>query len=203
MGAKSSVLAGVDADRATDHLREAVILAACLSCPEVVEQFETGLESMACVDDEHAHLRDLLLRHAPDGADALRDRIAQAMGPDALENLLARRHVAITPCVRRPGQPELAAMTIAEELAKMKAQQGLEEELSDALDDLSGEADEGLTWRLAEAAKARDRAQRSGQEDRAEYVIADNGARLDREEVEKSRSFFDQIDFSKGGRKGR
>lgn len=93
-------------------------------------------------------------------------------------------------------------MTIAEELAKLAAARGLKDEVSDATDDLTGEADEGVTWRLAEAAKAADLAQRAGQEDKAEYVIADNGARLDREEVSKSRSFFEQIDFSKGGKKG-
>jgi len=201
-GAKSSML-GIAADaRATDHLREAVILAACISCPDVVEPFESGLESMACLNSDHARLRDLVLRHAPDGADALRSAIADALGPDALENLLSQRHVAITPCIRKPGDAEITAMTIAEELAKLEAVRGLMEEVRDAADDLSGEADEGLTWRLAEAAKAADRAQRAGQEDKAEYVIADNGARLDREQVALSRSMFDRIDFSKGGKKG-
>ncbi len=200
-GAKSSMLATAADAQATDHLREAVILAACIGCPQVVEPFESGLERMACTDAEHAQLRDLVLRHAPEGAAALREAIAQRLGPDALENLLSQRHVAITPCIRRPDDAELARMTIAEELGKLAALRGLQDEVSDAADDLSGEADEGVTWRLAEAAKAADRAHRSGQEDKAEYLIADNGARLDRDEVTKSRSFFEQIDFSKGGRK--
>ena len=156
---------------------------------------------MACLDTTHAQLRDLVLRHAPDGAQALRGAIRDHLGPDALENLLSQRHVAITPCIRKPGDAEITTMTIAEELAKLTALRGLQDEVRDATDDLGGEADEGLTWRLAEAAKAADRAQRAGQEDKAEYVIADNGARLDREQVAKSRSLFDQIDFSKGGKK--
>ena len=201
-GAKTSMLATAADAHATDHLREAVILAACISCPDVVEPFENGLESMACRGGEHAALRDLVLRHAADGVDALRGRIYDMLGPDALENLMNQRHVAITPCIRKPGDAEMTQMTIAEELAKLAAVRGLQDEVSDAADDLTGEADEGVTWRLAEAAKAADLAQRAGQEDRAEYVIADNGARLDREEVNKSRSFFDQIDFSKGGKKG-
>jgi len=201
-GAKSSMLAMASDQRATDHLREAVILAACISCPQVVEPFESGLERMACLDGDHAQLRDLVLRHAPEGAEVLRGKIAQSLGSDALEKLLGQRHVAITPCVRKPGDVEITTMTIAEELAKLAAVRGLKDEVQDAADDLSGEADEGVTWRLAEAAKAADRAQRAGQEDKAEYVIADNGARLDREQVAKSRSLFDQIDFSKGGRKG-
>ena len=200
-GAKSSILATAVDAHATDHLREAVILAACISCPDVVEPFESGLEAMACLDTTHAQLRDLVLRHAPDGAQALRGAIRDHLGPDALENLLSQRHVAITPCIRKPGDAEITTMTIAEELAKLTALRGLQDEVRDATDDLGGEADEGLTWRLAEAAKAADRAQRAGQEDKAEYVIADNGARLDREQVAKSRSLFDQIDFSKGGKK--
>ena len=200
-GAKSSILATASSPQATDHLREAVILAACISCPEVVEPFESGLESMACMDPEHGRLRDLVLRHAPDGVQVLRERIAEVLGYDALENLMAQRHVAITPCIRKPGDIEITKMTIAEELAKLSAVRGLKDEVQDAADDLSGEADEGLTWRLAEAAKAADMAQRAGQEDKAEYVIADNGARLDREQVAKSRNMFDQIDFSKGGKK--
>ncbi|WP_299557703.1 DNA primase [uncultured Sulfitobacter sp.] len=201
-GAKSSVLATAADARATDHLREGVILAACITCPQVVEAFEGGLESMPCLDGDHARLRDLILRHADEGAEPLRAQIDAALGPEALENLLAQRHVAIAPCMRKPGDIETATMTITEELAKLKAARGLAEEVTDAVDDLSGEADEGVTWRLAEAARAADRAQRSGQEDKAEYIIADNGARLDREQVAKSRSMFDQIDFSKGGRKG-
>ncbi len=202
VGAKASLLATASDPRATDHLREAVILAACIRCPEVVEPFESGLERMACLDGDHGTLRDLVLRHAPDGAEVLEENIIRALGPDALEKLMAQRHVAITPCIRKPGDVDITTMTIAEELAKLAAVRGLQDEVMDAADDLSGEADEGLTWRLAEAAKAADLAQRAGQEDKAEYVIADNGARLDREQVAKSRSLFDQIDFSKGGKKG-
>ncbi len=200
-GAKSSMLATASSPQATDHLREAVILAACIGCPEVVEPFESGLESMVCLDREHGVLRDLILRHASEGAKILHKKIADVLGPDAVENLMAQRHVAITPCIRKPGDNEITAMTVAEELAKLSAVRGLKDEVQDAADHLSGEADEGLTWRLAEAAKAADMAQRAGQEDKAEYVIADNGARLDREQVAKSRNMFDQIDFSKGGKK--
>ncbi|UWR23539.1 DNA primase [Sulfitobacter sp. S190] len=201
-GAKTSALVIAEGAHATDHLREAVILAACISCPDVVENFEAGLESMACTDTTHARLRDLILRFAAQGDAVLREKIENALGFETLETLLAQRHVAITPCIRKPGNAEITAMTIAEELAKLHAARGLLDEVTDAVDDLSGEADEGVTWRLAEAARAAEMARRSGQEDKAEYVIANNGARLDREEVEKSRSFFDAIDFSKGGKKG-
>ncbi|MEP2920049.1 MAG: DNA primase [Sulfitobacter sp.] len=200
-GAKSSVLATAGDAAAVDHLREAVILAVCINCPDVVEPFETGLENMPCRGGDHAELRNLVLRHAHEGAHVLRSRIEDSLGPYALENLMSQRHVAITPCIRRPDDTEMASMTVSEELTKLAAARGLMDEMQDAADDLGGEADEGLTWRLAEAARAADQALRVGQEDKAEYVIADNGARLDREQVAKSRNMFDQIDFSKGGKK--
>jgi DNA primase len=200
-GAKSSMLAASGNESTTEHLCEAVVLAAFLTCPEIVENFESGLEAMTCADQIHGSLRNLLLRHAGQGSDALNDKIRMALGPDALEDLLLQSHVRLTPSVRNPGNAEVATTAVATGLAQLEAVRGLKDEVQDAADDLSGEADEGLTWRLAEAAKAADLAQRVGQEDKAEYVIADNGARLDREQVAKSRSMFDQIDFSKGGKK--
>jgi len=199
--AKSSILASTSDGRTTEHLREAVILAACVSCPDVVEKFESGLEGMSCFEPQHSALRDLILHNYPEGREVLREKILSALGGHALENLLGQSHVAITPCIRQPGNAEITAMTIAEELAKLEAARGLDAEIADAVEDLSGVADEGVTWRLSEAARAADRAQRSGQEDRAEYMIADNGARLDREEVKKSRGMFDAIDFSKSGKR--
>ncbi len=66
-------------------------------------------------------LRDMVLRYAIDFPNDLSDRIYEALGPEPLENLFALRHVAISPCVRRPGDLDLAEMILAEELAKLTA----------------------------------------------------------------------------------
>ncbi|WP_187429607.1 DNA primase [Roseobacter fucihabitans] len=187
--AKSSVLALSEQMNDTDHLREAVILAVLTMCPEVIETFESGIEQMRCSDPLHARLRDLLLRHMDVSADELADRISDVLGGQALENLIKQRHVAIVPCIRNPGGVEAARMTVAEELAKLHSARGLDAEIAEAVEDLSGVADEGLTWRLSEAAKAADIARRSGQEDRAEYDMGENGARISRAE----RSTFDAL----------
>ena len=63
-----------------------------------------------------------------------------------------------------------------------------------------GLADEGVTWRLAEAVKARERALRSARDDETEVVVADNGVKLDADELRISREKFASIDFSRGGR---
>jgi DNA primase len=138
-----------------------------------------------------------MLRNGPSGADALRKKIYSALGPDALENLLSQRHVAITPCVRNPGNIEMASLTVAEELAKLEATRGLDAEIAEAVEDLSGVADEGVTWRLSEAARAADLAKRSGQEDKAEYDVGDNGARISKDERSAWDTLLGTINFSK------
>lgn len=199
---KSSVLAAATDAATTEHLREAVILAAFASCPQIIEEFESGLEGMTCADPIHRTLRDLLLRYGPDGADVLRENIYSALGPDALENLMSQRHVAITPCVRNPGNIEMASLTVAEELAKLEAARGLDAEIAEAVEDLSGVADEGVTWRLSEAARAADLAKRSGQEDKAEYDVGDNGARISKDERSAWDTLLGTIDFSKSKGRG-
>jgi len=180
--AKASILVTAAGLGATDHLREAVILAALLGCPQLIEQFESGLEVMSCLDPEHARLRDVMLRNAHEAPGTLIRRISDALGEDTLENLMRQRHVAITPCIRNPGNVDMTAMTVAEELAKLEASRGLDAEIADAAEDLTGVPDEGVTWRLSEAARAADRARRSGHEDTAEYDVGDNGAHISRDE---------------------
>ncbi len=194
---KASVLVAATDAHAPDHLREAVVLAALAHCPQIISDFESGLEAMTCADQNHAMLRDLLLRYGHQGAEVLHDQIAAALGEGALENLTAQRHVAITPCIRNPGNVEVTTMTVAEELAKLEAARGLNAEIAEAVEDLSGVADEGLTWRLSEAARAADNATRTGQEDRAEYEVGDNGARINRNERSALDALLDGIRYEK------
>ena len=187
--AKSSMLVTAAGVGATEHFREAVILCALLGCPALIEEFETGLAAMHCAHSDHARIRDLMLRYMHEDPAALREKIYSALGEHTLENMTSQRHVAVTPCIRTPGNVEMTRMTVAEELGKLEAVRGLDAEIADAMEDLSGVADEGLTWRLSEAARNADRAQRSGQEDTAEYDIAENGAHISRDE----RSAFDAL----------
>ena len=195
--AKSSVLVAATDARMTEHLREAVVLAALATTPEIIEKFESGLEGMACLDATHRSLRDVMLRFAHEGPEVLREKISTALGEDTLENLLSQRHVAITPCIRKPGDTEMASLTVAEELAKLEAARGLDAEIAEAVEDLNGVADEGVTWRLSEAARAADEATRSGQQESAEYLVGDNGARIDKDERSAWDTLMEKIIFSK------
>ncbi len=191
----SALVAG--GDHVGVHLREAVILAALIATPDVADEFESGLESLNCADPDHATLRDMILRHAHSGKDALRENILGALGPQTLDNLMSSRHVALIPCIRTPGDSDMARMTVAEELAKLSAVKGLDAEIADAMQDLEGVADEGVTWRLGQAAAAADNATRTGKEDNAEYDVSANGARISKSERDAFASLMDQISFSK------
>jgi len=182
---------------AEDHLREAVILAAVIATPRIAVEFEAGLEALVCRDPDHAALRDIILSVAVSDPGTLAAEIEARLGRAPLENLHALRHVAITPCVRDPGNVDLARMTVAEELAKLAAHRGLEAEVADAAEDLAGPADEAVTWRLAQMVRARDEAVRSQKEDRTEYHTSANGARISKRERDAFAALLDQISYDK------
>jgi DNA primase len=196
---KSSVL--VSAEGIEDHLREAVILAAILSTPSVLADFEGELERMESAEPTHRQLRDAILRHAHDDASDLRAAVSADIGGDVLEKLFGQNHVAISPAVRRAGDVEVARMCLAEELAKLNARRSLPREIAEAIEDLSGVADEGVTWRLGQAALALDRAGRGNNEDKTEYDTGPNGAKMKRDERDAFERLLDQINFGKGARR--
>lgn len=140
-------------------LREAVILATLILHPALIRRFESALERLDLTGDDHDTLRQMILA----GADMtdLHAKIAKS-APTALDALLARPHVAIAPPVRNREDDALAALCLAEELAKLEARRGARREVEDAMEDMDGLPDEGLTWRLSQAAEARHRSEKSG-----------------------------------------
>ena len=160
---RASQLANAD-DQPDDTLREAVILATLVIHPSLIHRFESSLERLDLIGQDHGHLRDTLLAHQSDTAAALRAALLQDANA-ALETLFARPHVLIAPPVRNSDDTELAMLCLAEELAKLDAHRGARKEIEDAVEDLSGLADEGLTWRLTQAALARHRADHPPRED--------------------------------------
>ncbi|MGR3679487.1 MAG: DNA primase [Paracoccaceae bacterium] len=190
---RASLLAGAD-EQATDAMREAVIVASVLATPVVIVEYEHQIERLRCADPDLALMRDMILRYGIDSPDALGDEIAEQIGPYALENLMTLRHVAISPCLRNPGDTETARLTLTEEFAKLEARRGLDAEVAEAQQDLDELADEALTWRLRQAAEARNDAVRSQNEDQAEYDVADNGIRLKREERDLFETLLSRID---------
>jgi len=191
---KSSLLVTASDDT---HLREAVILATLVCCPATVAGFETEIAQMTCRDPGHAALRNAILRHADAGAETLRARIDAEVGNQALEKLLTLPHVALTPPVRYPGDEERAMLTLREEFAKLTTGDGVEAEMREAVEDMAGPADETLTWRVGQAAQAHNRAVRNQQEDRTEYELGENGARIKRDERESFARLLERLNYTR------
>ena len=96
----------------------------------------------------------------------------------------------------------LARMTLTEELAKLKTVRGLSEESAEAEEDLMSVADEAMTWRLGQAAEARNKAMQSGLDDEGggEFAVGDNGAPIDKDERAALDALRDMTDFTRGGK---
>ncbi|MCU9850145.1 DNA primase [Defluviimonas sp. WL0024] len=166
---RASLLAAAPGDEVEDYLREAMILAIAITHPACVARFESQLETVEMRDPGHERLLNALIAAAHEGAAAadsaiIRRKIEDTAGPD-LEKLMGLAHVQSAPPVRNAANSELATMCLAEELAKLEARRGAAAEIEDAMEDLTGLVDEGLTWRLSQAAEARHRADRSKLDD--------------------------------------
>ncbi|MGS4943840.1 DNA primase [Meridianimarinicoccus sp. RP-17] len=201
-GARRSLLAAVDAAEVDTALRERVILAVALATPAVLDLVADALADLPLSDRLHDGLRRAMLDWHVSPTGTLADCIAASVGPGALETLTGHAHVALVPAVRRAGDVGLAERTIAEEIDKLATARGHAAELREALQDVAGDDDtlpERVLWRIAQATEARNRARRPDLDDRAEFDLGANGAKLNREE----RSTFDQlirdISFTKPG----
>jgi DNA primase len=190
---KASALAAAGAPF-EEQLKEAVILAVLVRHPDLVGSFLADLERLETSVPEHETVRQALIQ--TEGAN--REQIEQLCGAQALEKLLQPRHVRISPAMHADAGQDIAAMLVAEELAKLTARRGARREIEDAMRDIEGLADEGLTWRLAQVAEALTGPDQSGQEDVAEFDLGPNGARLRRDERSEFDALLGRIDYSKG-----
>jgi DNA primase len=145
-------------------LREAVILASLILHPGLIHRFESALERLDLTGEDHNRLRALLLAHADENPASLDDILRVEAGA-ALDTLMRRPHVQIAPPVRNRTDVDLATLCLAEEMAKLDAHRAARREIEDAVLDLTGLADEGLTWRLSQAAEARHRADHPARDD--------------------------------------
>lgn len=161
---KGTLLANGDA-----HIEEAkridIVLATLIRHPKLVAKFESPLERLDLPTPAQETLRRLILQHGA-AADFL-DHIQKAARGD-LEELFARSHVVFAPCVSNRDDEELATLCLAEEFAKLTAHRSARRETEDAAEDIWGLADEGLDWRLSQAAAARHRADNPTREDAAD-----------------------------------
>jgi DNA primase len=197
MSTKKSMLA-MGGAATEEALHESVILAVLIQNPTILPDFAGPLEDMVCVTPQIARMRNALLELV-DAGDALKASLIEKIGGDALDTLMGQTHVAITPVVRRPDSA-LGAMCVAEELAKLSARRGHARELSEAVEDIEGLVDEGLTWRLQQAANALNSSSPDTKDDKVSFDIGPNGAKLKKEERTALSKLLEGIAFGKDGK---
>jgi DNA primase len=147
---RATRLAATEHPEIAERMREEIILAILLSHPALIAEFEADLERIEMSAPAHDGLRRALLQGEPE----VSARVEAA-------ELLSLSHIRIAPPVRQNDDPELARNCLREEFAKFFSRRGAATELREAAEDLHDLADEGLTWRLRQAAEIRNRAERS------------------------------------------
>lgn len=140
-----------------DDLREARLLATLAAHPGRIEAFESALWGLEPAMPDHRALQAALLdaAHRPPDPAAL-----DAAAGGALTRIMARPDVAILPLLRPDADPALIDNCLAEDFARLEADRAARRETLEAMADLAHMPDEGMTWRLRQAAAARDRAGR-------------------------------------------
>ena len=164
-----------------EAMREAVILAILIRHPSLVPRFEDALDAVEFRGELHDRIIGHLLRRTGATAGDLAVELDGELPPGALEKVFSARHLSVVPALRSD-DPDLAAICLEEEIAKLAARRGARREIEEALQDIGGMSDEALTWRLREAADALERADHGQAEDRTEFDEAPNGVRLNRSE---------------------
>ncbi len=181
--AKASLLVRAPDSTATEvRIRESAILFGLLNHPELVSFFEDRLDRMTFLCADLVEIRDALLfcstgtltesakgsaSSPEDGTISLptstdlRDRIARRIGRDPLDRLAGLGQLRANPHLRAGAEPTLAALAIEEEIVRHAAWMDKKIELKEAMETIAQDADEGLTWRLREAAEAQHRAARA------------------------------------------
>ena len=193
---KGSVLAAGEGDVA-QYLREAVILGVLIRYPNLVLEFLDDLAMLDLEHGDHPAMLRILMRHFQDAEFDPTLVLRENLGADLLEKFMSLGHLHVVPCLRRVGDEDMARLTLKEELEKLGAHRGLEAELQESSQITDDTLDEWVLHRLGQAAHAANQAQRADQDDQTQYDVADNGARISRDERNKLDDLIGGIQFQK------
>jgi DNA primase len=127
-------------------------------------------------------LEEALLEADP--AAHMNEHLLGQLGIDPWAKLKSLKAVAIHPHLAKETSAELAELSLVEELTRITTESGWRSEVQEAGEAMSGFADEGVTWRLREAAEARHRVSQS---------LAKSGGDADEEDRESMLAFMDEV----------
>ncbi len=193
---RASALVQSDGDVSLS-LREAVIVAVVLKTPQVIEKLYDELVMLDLQDRTCSDVLGVLLDARPIDFNDATAVISNELGQDILEKMMSPSHLSIIPCLKKPGNTEMAYMTLNEELGKLAAQRGLTAELTEAFETPSEDLDDTVLWRLGQAANAQYRAAQPDKDDVGQFDIGENGARINRDERSKLDDLIKTIRYDK------
>ncbi|MDE0305054.1 MAG: DNA primase [Albidovulum sp.] len=130
----------------SESIREAVILGICLNYPELVTEFESQLEELDTSVDDHAEVRDMILKHAGIGDPAeFKARVASAVGAKKVERILGQRYLEIVPAIANAECRVQARAVLDEEIQKLFADRSAREAFKEARLDIETDAEFALS----------------------------------------------------------
>ncbi|MEM8880269.1 MAG: DNA primase [Pseudomonadota bacterium] len=169
--AGSALAAGEVAETA---MRSSLILATLAHHAPLIETFETALERLDTGDFELNRLCQCLLRLSGQGQNDLNAAIDAENLRETLENLMLLGHVRLQAWIRDPNSSDQAQQCLTEEFAKLAARRGIDHELAEGREELSGdEVRPHLAWRINEAVRKRHEAERALGEDGSDDDLVD------------------------------
>ncbi|AUH34738.1 DNA primase [Paracoccus tegillarcae] len=133
---------------------EGEVLLRCALHPEMIELVESRLERLQPTDPDRAALLHDLLAGASSEA-----------GARALENLKADAHLGLVAAMTGQDDPQKSEAILSQLFDRLDARRAERSELTRAEAEIAGEADEGLTWRVTQITRARQRAEHPEMED--------------------------------------
>lgn len=170
---KSSMLA-IQSDETNWRLRESLILASAIQNQSAALKNESALERCPITTPDlmeimNAILINLHIKKTDTGmSDSFEKNIQNSLGYSPINKLMKLKPLKNHPYLKKNTKPELIQQTLEEELAKHVALIGAQNEIKEAEQDLTGLVDEGLTWRLQQAAIAKTKATRAIEEEDTE-----------------------------------
>ena len=170
---KSSMLA-IQSDETNWRLRESLILASAIKNQSAALKNESALERCPIttpdlVEIMNAILINLHIKKTGAGmSDSFEENIQNSLGYSPIDKLMKLKPLKKHPYLKNNTDPDLIQQTLEEELAKHVALIGAQNEIKEAEQDLTGLVDEGLTWRLQQAAMAKTKATRAIEEEDSE-----------------------------------
>ncbi|MBT7416849.1 MAG: hypothetical protein HN770_14300, partial [Rhodobacteraceae bacterium] len=193
---KASALASGN-DRVAQYIHEAVIVAAVLVCPAVLKDVRSLLEGVDFDDPNLDAMLRIMAQSKNQTRSELEAQIAAALGPQVIEKLFSAGHVRMAAGLLNSDQTENARATILEALGKLSSRKGLAAELKELQEAGEEALDETAVWRLKEAAEAGHNSLKAVQEDKVQYQMAQNGARINRSEKDRFDEILGGISFQK------